>query len=102
MVFIDDSTCILFLGDSTVGKTALAQSFTSDGTQFAKSYNMVNTPLVHVPILFSLTDYQCGCVCEDSHYSKHQSRSSELTLHTNNNGYQGKNAFIAVFCLPHF
>ena len=36
---------LLFLGDSTVGKTALAQSFTSDGTQFAKSYNMVNTPL---------------------------------------------------------
>ena len=29
-------------GDSTVGKTALTQSFVSDGTQFAKTYTMVS------------------------------------------------------------
>ena len=28
-------------GDSTVGKSAITQSFVSDGTQFAKAYNMV-------------------------------------------------------------
>ena len=29
------------LGDSTVGKSAITQSLVSDGTQFAKTYNMV-------------------------------------------------------------
>lgn len=29
------------VGDSTVGKSAITQSFASDGTQFAKAYNMV-------------------------------------------------------------
>ena len=29
------------VGDSTVGKSTITQSFVSDGTQFAKAYNMV-------------------------------------------------------------
>ena len=32
---------MLHEGDSTVGKSAITQSFVSDGTQFAKTYNMV-------------------------------------------------------------
>lgn len=37
-----DVIWFLFLGDSTVGKTALIQSFYSDGTQYPKSYLMVS------------------------------------------------------------
>ena len=34
--------CCDCTGDSTVGKTALVQSFSSDGTQYSKNYNMVS------------------------------------------------------------
>lgn len=45
--------CIV-VGDSTVGKSALTQNFASDGTHFAKSYNMttgvdVCVKAVHLP-----------------------------------------------------
>ena len=40
--------CVL-AGDSTVGKSALTQSFASDGTQFPKAYAMVSSISMAIP-----------------------------------------------------
>ena len=61
------SKYICFVGDSTVGKTALAQSFASDGTQFAKSYNMVrHTPFCHLAV----AKFVAHCIVSDTLHSK--------------------------------
>ena len=48
------ANCVL-VGDSAVGKSALTHSLSSDGTQFAKAYSMVNPVDSDIRIAINLT-----------------------------------------------
>lgn len=48
-----------FAGDSTVGKSAIVQSFLTEGSQFPKNYNMVSISDDRYGSSFSCISFTC-------------------------------------------
>lgn len=57
-----DRYCTPYVGDTTVGKTALVQTFQSDGAQYPKNYSMVYMRCTHGVCIYVLISVQTTSV----------------------------------------